>query len=245
MSYLDATVLNASSVDFGAPNKLGSTQQMVIPLSTIAGRFDWGSQVRLQFGKDQNHMLHTQYGCGPAPQSDSNRYNLDIVPDSDLALAMRTLDATVVDYCEKNCEELFRTKLLTKQYTPVLKDKTEDGGGLSIRIKVVVEEEEEEKAKKRKLGTPMSKPTTIQRFLDETKTEVTDCDYTSIPRDSQVIVLADTPGVWYNSTAYGVSFTARKILTLPPPSKHGLQDFSLLPGVVEVASRAVDDDGAA
>ena len=232
---MDAALFDATSIDFGAPTKLGSSQQMIIPLSTVTGRFDWNTRICLQFGKDQDNMLTSQYGVSvPLQGQDPTKLNLDIVPDAALEASMRALDAAVVDYCSKHSEELFKSKTLLKQHCPILKDKTAEGGGVSLRVKVVVE------ADKPTTGTfPVTTESkapklTEVRSLNEEKTKIKKCDHRAVIRDSEVIVVAKTPGIWYNASQFGVSFTADSIIVKPPSTKQGLGVFNLLPGVTEV-----------
>ena len=238
---MDTSLLDVSTIEFGPPSKLGNTQLMVIPLSTVSGRFDWATRLSLQFGKDQEHMLTTSYGVSqPQQGGDPDRRNLDIIPDEALTKTLQEVDKKVVEYMSSNCEELFKTKMLLKQHCPILKDKTTEGGGMSLRVKVITPPDAKAMVSTLPgLAPKQSKPTEVRSFNEE-KTKVRKVDYTSIGRDAELIVVADTPGVWYNASQFGVSFTARSILCKPTVTKNGLGMFNLLPGVVEDDEKFTD-----
>ena len=226
---MDCTLLDVEALDFGPPTKLGNSQQQVIPVSTIAGRFDWSTRLTLQLGKDQDTMLTTQYGVGtPLPNTDPSRRNLDLLLTPELEHILRAVDAKVVTYCSEKCEELFKTKTLTKQHTPLVKER--DDGNAYVRVKV-------------NLGGDKTKPTEV-RVLSDDRSKVRRRDYTSITRDSQLLTIVDTPGVWFSPAGFGVSLTARSIIVAPSESRDGLSMFNLKPGVTEV-SVADDDDPSA
>lgn len=227
---MDAVVFDPSTVSFGTPTKLGSSQQTVIPMTTEAGRFDFSSRITLQFGRDQEDMLVSKWGLStPYQGSDPNRRNIEVEPSAEIERVLRAMDTAVVEYCTSNCETLFKTKTLLKQHTPLLIDKTDEGKGKSVRFKVVC-------------GGNVT-PTEIREFNAE-KTKVARRDHTCLKGNCKVLIIADTPGIWVSPTAYGVSFTARSIIVQPTTAMQGLARFNLKPGVVETSDEIETPDDA-
>lgn len=228
---MDPLTLDVSSLGFGSPTKLGNSQQQVIPMTTVPGKFGWDTRLTLQLGKDQSNMLSTQYGIGtPLPQTDPNRRNLDLVLTPELEKVLRALDARVVEHASKNSEELFKTKTLMKQHTPLVRER--DDGTPFVRVKVNVNADGADGGGAI-LGRSSGPKETEVRAFNADRTKVRRCDYTSISRNALVIAVADTPGVWFNMSQFGVSLTARSIIVKSEEQKDGLGMFNLLPGVTE------------
>lgn len=225
---MDATMFDATTLDFGTPSKLGSTQQTIVPFTAEkGGRFDWNTRVKLQFGSGKDAMLHTQYGVStPLPGQDPNRRNLDVAITPDIEGMLKRFDAVIIDYCTKHCDEIFKSKTLQKQYVPLLHDREDEGKGKFVRFKVIC-------------GGEKSKPTEVIVLNDE-MTKSSKRDHTSVTRDSSVAIMADTPGIWFNATQFGVSLTARSIVAKPPANKTGLAVFSGFQGVEDEPTEATD-----
>lgn len=214
------TTLDASKIHFGAPVRLNNGQN-IIPLSTTPGQFSYATRVQLQLGKDQHSMLHSQYGLNkPQPmQNDPNRTSIEVTLSPEHQDMFRALDAAVVDYCSKNSQALFKTPTLTKSLHSTVCEK--EGREPFLRAKVITGGD--------------TKHTEVRLFNEDMTTcsvSRPDC----LVRDSRLILILSTQGIWYNTAQFGVSFKAESILACVPRAVSGLGRFSLAPGVTEVAA---------
>ena len=219
-----------TTLAFGDPVKL-TNGQMIIPMSTVPGKFDWDTRLVCQFGKHQGALLTSQYGLSkPQAQGDPNRLNLDFTPDSELEAWGRELDRVVVDYCSKNSQALFKTATLNKQYCPIVQDK--DKVGTVIRVKVVA-------------GADEPRKLTEVKVFNEACTELYKSTCESLKtRNLALMALVSTQGVWFTGSQFGVSFKADTILCKRVQEVTGIARFNLLPGVTEVDASVPMDDSA-
>ena len=71
--------------------------------------------------------------------------------------------------------------------------------------------------------------------------------FSDIVRNTEIIVVMNTPGIWSSATGFGLSFTARGIIARPPAATNGLSMFNLKPGIMDApvsdakADKGVDD----
>ena len=212
---------------FGEPTKLNNGQN-IVPLSMTSGKFDWGTRLVFQFGQNQQNMVYSQYGLNkPQQQGDPNRRNLDFTPDASLDGKLRELDAAVVDFCSKNCEALFKTKTLNKQFCPIVQDKEK---GTVVRVKCVI-------------GGDNPKSLTEVRCFNNDCTKIFVSDYNSLQsRDLNMLLVVSTQGVWFTGSQFGVSFKAESIIVKPGvAAAAGIGRFNLLPGVSEVSKEEAMD----
>ena len=229
MALLDETAtVDLSKLYFGEPTKL-KNGQMVIPVSLEAGKFGWDNRLEFQFGT-QKQMVHSQYGLNkPQERADPNRRNLDFTPTPEMEKHLRACDAAVVKYCSENCETLFKTKTLNKQFCPIVQDKDK---GTIVRVKVVSGGE--------------GQLTEIRCFTPDCK-GIFPGDINHLTRNLDLIVITSSLGVWYNSSQFGISLKAESILAKPsalrrdvPPGAHRQRVTScVLPQVGPLAHAAV------
>lgn len=216
MSAPVVDTLDVSSLSFGVPYRQ-KNGQMIVPASMVPGRFDFDSRLRFQIGKDQDHMLHTTYGVNSLmegqKEKDVNRRNMDVIPTPDMEAKLREIDAAVKRACEEKCNEFFKTSTLTKEYVPLVKD---GASGPTVRVKIQTSDN----------------PTEVRVFTSDN--QVKKDSYSAITRDSDIIAIADTPGIWFNHQQFGMSLVTRSILVRPPMRRTGIGMFNLNPGVVEV-----------
>ena len=203
MALLDETAtVDLSKLYFGEPTKL-KNGQMVIPVSLEAGKFGWDNRLEFQFGT-QKQMVHSQYGLNkPQERADPNRRNLDFTPTPEMEKHLRACDAAVVKYCSENCETLFKTKTLNKQFCPIVQDKDK---GTIVRVKVVSGGE--------------GQLTEIRCFTPDCK-GIFPGDINHLTRNLDLIVITSSLGVWYNSSQFGISLKAESILAKPSGSSAG------------------------
>ena len=216
-SIMDITKFDLSNVSFGTPFTSKSGQK-IIPLSTVSGRFDYDSRMRVQIGKDQDNMLFSEYGLNkPLQGADPNRRNMDIAVTPEMETAFNAFDALITKTCSEQSQELFKTPTLTKQFMPTIR--TDPEKGAKMRVKV---------------NCGDANQTEVRILRDDNSVVVR--TFNDIVRNVQCIVVIDTMGIWSNATQFGVAWTARGILMRVPAPTNGLAMFNLKPGVKEQSS---------
>ena len=119
---------------FGVPFTSKSGQK-IIPLSTVAGRFDYGSRIRIQIGKDQDNMLFSEYGLNkPLQGADPNRRNMDLNVTPELEAAFNAFDALITKTCSERSQEFFKTPTFTKQFMPSIRTDPEKGPMMRVKV---------------------------------------------------------------------------------------------------------------
>lgn len=213
---MDVTTIDASTISFGTPFTQQNGQK-IVPFSLVPGRYNYQDRIRLQLGRDQDNMCHSNYGLNkPMQGSDPNRRNMDINLTPEMESAFRAFDEFVTKTCAERSQEFFKTPTLTKQYMPMVR--VEKDGRKVLRVKVNCGD----------------RGTTEVRVLRPDNTTIVRT-FNDIPRDAQLLVVVDTPGIWSNPTQFGVAWTARGVIVKSSPSTNGLNMFSnLSPGIKDV-----------
>lgn len=220
VALMDALLFDPSTIHFGIPITQNNGQK-IIPLSTVANQFEYNTRIRLQLGKDQEHMLHTEYGVSkPYPGADPNRTNMDVLLSEELVAQFNKLDEVVAKNMAENCQAYFKTPTLTKQQMTTVRY-NKDGKPI-IRIKVNQGDKNPSEVRILKGNTTFIRPASEIRRAD-------------------IIVVMDTPGVWSNATQFGTSFTMRGcIARMSSGVPTGLNMFTLKPGITDGEPQTVD-----
>jgi hypothetical protein len=208
----------------GPPEKNEKTGQMSAPFSLTCNAFGPNNWIRLQFGPSPKMMLSVPFGYGKLqPGADPLRLTMEVRPDAEMEAKMRALDDFVAAYVNANATSLFKTAQCNKAHCPCIVEKD---SGVMARFKVV------------KPGS-IAKPTKVIRMSDDlSKMWSSDADI--MTADAKVMVVASTPGIWWNAAQYGVSFKAEELVILPKREVASHEKFSGLEGVSFVDSGDCD-----
>ena len=212
---MDICNIDVNSLCFGSSMQQKNGQK-IVPMSMTAGRFDFDSRIKMQLGQTQDTMIHSVYGMNtPQPGTqDSNRRNMDLIPTPEMKDALNRLDEFIVNQAATNCHEFFKTPTLTKEYVRLLRPVTGKDDEHVMRIKILI-----------------SNAPTTEVIVLENNRMANPGTASDLGRNCDVIAVVDTPGIWFNNTQYGVSFTARNILVRKAKATTGLSAFNLGPGI--------------
>jgi len=211
---------------FDAPRREKSGQT-VIPMNYSPGdsrveTFYPVDRLCVQLGRNQTEMVTTPFGLGtPIDGSvDAPRRNVEILVSHELENKLRELDTIITQKAIEMCQEWFGKATLTKEHQPIVRIKP--NGSFYVRIKVDMR-------------------TTSVKVLTARGAVASNVE--AITPNSKLLMVVDTPGIWYSPTQFGLSFTARGVLvTQPVSARTGLDMFTLLPGIVDADPDANDDD---
>jgi len=222
---MDLSEIDVNALEFGAAFTQNNGQK-IVPLSMVAGRFDFDSRLRIQFGADEDSMLVSEYGLStPMPGTDPMRRNLEITVSPEMEAKLRALDEKIATTAAERCNDFFKTATLNKQHMPVLRKSS--SGSSVVRVKVV-------------LGNVDN--ATKVRALQEDNVSTVVVSAEAMGKNTLMIAVADTPGIWSSATQFGISFTARGLIVRLPAPKGGLGMFNLKRKLVDVTPAASSDD---
>lgn len=222
MPVADLSSIDVNSLFFGPPRR-EKNGQLIVPVGTDASNFTFGTRLRFQMGRDQEHMLISTYGFNSlmdGQPKDTPRRNMDLTPTAEVEEALNRIDEWVGQNAATRSQEFFKSPTLNKQHVPMVR--THSSGSKIVRVKVPVGDN----------------PAEISRILPNKL--VVPADWSTVGRNVKVVVIVDTPGIWHNPTQFGVSLTARQLLIEETAPANGLQAFNLLPGLVEAPDGDAD-----
>jgi len=213
--------LDTNALFFGTPFQQRNGLK-IVPTSVVDGRFDYDSNLRFQVGNSQVDMAHSQYGMStPMPGANPDRRNMDISISEEAIAKIRALEAKVVEHLAANSQEIFKSPTVNRELSSILK--TTPSGAVVMKVKVAV------------VGDRQCAVRVI-----ESPTTCVLKDANALVRNIDLIGIVDCPGVWYDSSRFGVSLTMQSALVRPPAggggSIRGLEAFNLEPGLAEVDS---------
>ena len=171
-------------------------------------------------------MLMSDFGVStPMPgQQDPTRRNLEICIPPPIEAKLRALDEKIATLASERSMEFFNTATLNKQHVPVLRTST--NGKPVIRVKV---------------ATAGDSATTVRSLKEDNESTVF-ISPELVGRNTLMIAVVDTPGIWSSPSQFGLSFTARGLIVRLSAPKAGLGMFTLKRKLVDVAPSPEEDE---
>jgi len=221
---INAAHLDANALFFGTPY-VQNNGQKIVPISTVADRFEWNTRLNVQLGVDQHKMLHTEYGVStPMAGSDPNRRNLELTLTPELEAALMRFDESIAKLCAERSQEFFGKPTLNKQHLPLVRRNQKDQP--VVRIKIV---------------TGDKNATEVRVLGADDVTHVR--PFTELRGHSELLAVVNTPGIWANATQFGISFTTRAVIARVNAPVSGLGLFQLAPGITDAVDHAPPANG--
>ena len=188
---------------------------------------------KLMFQMSEDEKTNTQkiiFGLStPLPGQDSSKRALDLTIEShDMLLFLKELDRKNLEATKKNKDSWFKKppsdSEIDHMYVPLVKENGEYKE--SVKIKVRCE----------------YNPTNIS-IVDEEKNNVVYYSQGSInhlEKNAKVLVIVETPGLWFINKQFGMSLNATQILVWPAKHKSGLASFTFKDGHKPLPSANLD-----
>jgi hypothetical protein len=188
--------------------------QKVVPISMIGSQFNYDSRLRFQLGDDEDSLLCSPWGLStPMPGSDPLRRNLEFEVTPEMEEKLKAIDDFITKAASERSMAFFKTETLKKEYTPLVR--VDKNGRKMVRIKVI-------------MPGAQAKPTTVEELVDVQGEAVhRPLAAEKIGKNTQLLAVVDTQGIWSSHAQFGLSLTARGLLVRIPASKEGISMFSL------------------
>lgn len=178
---------------------------------------------KLMFQMSEDEKTNTQkiiFGLStPLPGQDSSKRSLDLTIESpELLLFLKELDRKNVEATKKNKESWFKKPPsdaeIDHMYIPLVKENGEYKESVKIKIRCEYN-------------------ATNIYIVDEQKNNsvyYSNGNLNHLEKNAKVMVIVETPGLWFINKQFGMSLNASQILVWPAKHKTGLASFTFKNG---------------
>lgn len=227
------TDIKCDTLEYKNPvkNKMGGT---VVYVSTVPGKSDFNTRLRFQMSCDACDTQEAVWDVSAPPENPTKK-TLELTITPQLQSFLEKLDKRNEDEAVQNCGQWFpkvkqaSEPVIRGMYKTILK---QESGRDDYTVKV-------------KIRSGEAYPTKIWRVTDEKEGKIQTAAGSEdlLKKGSKIMVIVDTPGLWFMTNQYGMSLTATDVIVWPVKSVTGLDAFFLGEGMV-VENRDVDDEMA-